>query len=251
MGQPVSLSVTILGSSGRFQTLERACSSYLIQIDGSHIWLDAGGGSWLNLQRAIDYSQLDGVVLTHGHPDHTTDVLQGYHARMYGQRDPLPPIPLWAPQETLDRLRAFSEGIGDAFELDPIEAGDEVTIGAATISFLRMAHPIPTLGVRVAYGDSVVAFSSDTGEGADFEALAGDADVFICEATSQDSDDLWEGHLRASQAGAIASRIGVKKLILTHLPNGRDLSVSLAEAQRAADGVSVELGEDGSRLELA
>jgi ribonuclease BN (tRNA processing enzyme) len=246
----MSFDITILGSSGRFQTLDRACSSYLLQIDGSHIWLDAGGGSWLNLQRSIDYRDLDGVVLTHGHPDHTTDVLQGYHARMYGQEEPLPHIPLWAPQETLDRLRAFSDGIGDAFELVPIAAGTDLTIGAATFSFLGMAHPIPTLGVRVVYGDTVVAFSSDTGEGADFVALAGGADLFICEATSQDSDELWEGHLRASQAGAIAARIGVKKLILTHLPNGRDLSLSLAEAKATAHGVNVELAEDGSRLEL-
>jgi ribonuclease BN (tRNA processing enzyme) len=114
-----------------------------------------------------------------------------------------------------------------------------------------MAHPVPTLGVRVTYGEKVIAFSSDTGDGADFEALAGSADVFVCEATSQDSDPLWEGHLRASQAGSIADRIGVKKLVLTHLPNGRDLEVSLAEARATAGGVKVELAQDGARMEFA
>jgi len=247
----MSLVVTILGSSGRFQTLERACSSYLLEIDGDHIWLDAGGGSWLNLQRSIDYSSLKGVILTHGHPDHTTDVLQAYHARMYGQPEAMSSIPLWGPAETLDRLTAFANGICDAFDLRPLADDAELAIGEARLSFVRMAHPVPTLGVRVTYREKVIAFSSDTGDGADFEALAGSADVFVCEATSQDSDPLWEGHLRASQAGSIADRIGVKKLVLTHLPNGRDLEVSLAEARESAGDVKVELAQDGARMEFA
>ena len=247
----MSLVVTILGSSGRFQTLERACSSYLLEIDGDSIWLDAGGGSWLNLQRSIDYSNLNGVLLTHGHPDHTTDVLQAYHARMYGQEEALSPIPLWGPAETLDRLSSFASGICDAFDLRPLEAGAELSIGSADLSFVKMAHPVPTLGVRVAYGERVIAFSSDTGDQADFQTLAGNADVFVCEATSQESDPLWEGHLRASQAGSIADRIGVKKLVLTHLPNGRDLEVSLAEARATAGAVKVELAQDGARMEFA
>lgn len=247
----MSLAVTILGSSGRFQTLERACVGYLLEIGGSNIWLDAGGGTWLNLQRSIDYADLDGVLLTHGHPDHTIDVLQAYHARQYGQPEPLERIPLWAPQETLDRLSAFAKGIKEAFDLKAITVDDRLTIAGASVSFVTMAHPEPTLGVRFELDGKVLAFSSDTGEVADFESLAGGADLFVCEATSQDSDPLWEGHLRASQAGAIAAKVGVKKLLLTHLPNGRDLSTSLEEARASADGVGVELAEDGSRLELA
>lgn len=246
----MSLSVTILGSSGRFQTTERACASYLLEMDGTYIWLDAGGGSWLNLQRVIHYSKIGGVLITHGHPDHTTDALQGYHARMYGQAEPLPRIPLWAPKETIDRLIAFAQGITEAFDLTPITQASELTIGSARVSLIDMAHPEPTLGVRIEHGGAVVAFSSDTGEGADFEALAGNADLFVCEATSQDSDEIWDGHLRASQAGAIAARVGAKRLVLTHLPNDRDLALSLAQARGAADGVAVELAEDGSRLEL-
>lgn len=247
----MSLAITILGSSGRFQTLERACASYLLEIDAQNIWLDAGGGTWLNLQRSIDYADLNGVLLTHGHPDHTTDVLQAYHARLYGQAEALKPIPIWAPQETLDRLGAFSKGIDEAFDLKPLTADDTLAIGAAKLRFVAMAHPEQTLGVRVEYGDKVVAFSSDTGEAADFETLARNADLFVCEATSQNSDDLWEGHLRASQAGAIAARVGVRKLMLTHLPTGRDLSVTLREAREVAPGVEVELAQDGLRLELA
>ena len=104
--------------------------------------------------------------------------------------------------------------------------------------------------VTLTHKGKVIAFSSDTGEEADFDRLAGDADIFVCEATSQESDEIWEGHLRASQTGRIADRVGVKRLVLTHLRPGRDHEQTLAEARASADGMHVELAQDGSRLEL-
>ena len=247
----MSLAVTILGSSGMFQTTERSCAGYLLSIDEERIWLDAGAGTWLNLQRNIAYAELTGVLLTHGHPDHVTDVLQAYHARMYGQAKPLPPIPLWAPQETIDRLTTFSKGIDEAFDLKPITADSRVTIGSASLSFTEMAHPEVTLGVRIEHGGKIVSFSSDTGEAADFDALASNADLFVCEATSQESDPIWEGHLRASQTGAIAQRVGVRRLVLTHLRPGRDHEATLEQARATAGDVEVELAQDGTRMEIS
>lgn len=245
----MSFSVTILGSSGMFATTERACAGYLLDV-GEKVWVDAGAGTWRNLLTHISYADLTGVILTHRHPDHTTDVLQAYHARQYGQLQPLPPIPLWAPQETLDALSAFSKELDAAFDLRAVAAGDAVPIGTATARFVAMAHPGETLGLRVEMDDGVLAYSSDTGDGADFEALAGGADVFICEATSQDSDDLWEGHMRASQTGAVAQRLGVQKLVLTHLRPGRDHQVTLNEAKAAAPDIAIELARDGARFEV-
>ncbi|MDQ3964134.1 MAG: MBL fold metallo-hydrolase [Actinomycetota bacterium] len=245
----MSFSVTVLGSSGMFATTERACAGYLLDL-GTKVWLDAGAGTWRNLLGQISYEDLDAVILTHGHPDHTTDVLQAYHARQYGQAEPLPPIPLWAPQETLDALSTFSKELVKTFDLRAVSTGDSLQIGDANVRFVDMAHPGETLGLRVEMDGGVLAYSSDTGDGADFEALARSADVFICEATSQDSDELWEGHLRASQAGAIAQRVGVKRLVLTHLRPGRDHQQTLNEAKGAAPDVAVELASDGARLEI-
>ena len=245
----MSFSVTVLGSSGIFATTERACAGYLLDV-GPKIWLDAGAGTWRNLLAHISYADLGGVILSHGHPDHTTDVLQAYHARTYGQAEPLPPIPLWAPQETLDGLAGFSQGVGDAFDLRAVSGGESLQIGEATVRFIEMAHPGETLGLRVEMDGGVFAYSSDTGDGADFEALANGADVFICEATSQDSDELWEGHMRAMQTGTVAQRLGVKRLVLTHLRPGRDHQVTLNEAKAAAPDIAIELASDGTRLEV-
>ena len=233
-----------------FATAAEACSGYLVEWDGFKLWLDAGAGTWQSLRSTTDYRELGGVLLTHRHPDHTTDVFQALHARLYGQAEPLSPIPLWAPAETIEVLRNYSPEISKSFDLHEATEDQSIMFDGATVSFVRMAHPPVTLGVRVEYGEKVLAYSADSGLDADFETLARSADLFVCEATFQDADEPWTGHLSASQAGGLAKKAGVTRLVLTHLPPGRDHERTLVEAQQAAGSIPVELAEDRRRFDL-
>jgi ribonuclease BN (tRNA processing enzyme) len=244
------LAVTVLGSSGMFATPERACAGYLLELDGSTVLLDAGSGVWRNLLAHVHYHDVDGVILSHRHPDHVTDVFQMFHARLYGDPEALEPIPLWAPAETLERAISFIPDLEEAFELRAVADSEETDINGATAHFVRMAHPPETLGVRIYCDGAVLSYSADTGPDADFERLARGSHLFICEATFQDSDEEWAGHMSASQAGVVAEREGVGKLLLTHLRPGRDFGLSLAEAQRTAGDAEVQLAADGLRLEV-
>jgi ribonuclease BN (tRNA processing enzyme) len=246
----VTLTVTVLGSSAIYATRERACSGYLLELGGRHVWLDAGAGTWRNLLEHIDYPDIDAVILTHQHPDHTSDVFQAFHARNYGESPPLPVIPLWAPGPTLESLRGYNSSIDESFELNQVVEGGSFDYAGATFSFTLMAHPVETLGVRVEVGDVVFAYSADSGTDADFESLAASADLFICEATFQDSDEAWTGHMSASEAAGVAAGVGATRLVLTHLPAGRDLGISLAEADAAGVGVQIQLAADGQRFEV-
>lgn len=245
----MGLAITVLGSSGMFATPERACSGYLLEIGERRIWMDAGAGTWQRLLGYVDYEDLDGVLLTHRHPDHTTDMFQAFHARWLGGPEPLEPIPLWAPAETLECVQAFYDVSDQGFILHEIDEGGSLDVEDARFTFFRMAHPPQTLGVRIERDGAVVAYSADGGEDADFAGLAGGAGLFLCEATLQEIDELWYGHLRASQAGRIASEVGARLTILTHLPPGRDHDRSLAEAQAAGD-TDVLLAFDGLRMEV-
>jgi ribonuclease BN (tRNA processing enzyme) len=233
-----------------YATPERACAGYLVDVDGTRLWMDAGSGTWQGLIDRVPFEALDGILLTHRHPDHTADVWMSYHARRWGSPEPLPSIPLWAPAETLERLLAYEEGLAESFELVGLEEGRDIAVGGARLSFVRMAHGPVTLGVRIALGDDVIAYSADSGPDADFDRLAGGAQVFLCEATLQDVDALFDAHLRASQAAEIAERVGAERLILTHLPPNRDLALSLAEAEKSSDAAKVQLAADGLRLEV-
>jgi ribonuclease BN (tRNA processing enzyme) len=246
----VSFSVTVLGSSAWYATPESAASGYLVDFGGMRLWLDAGGGTWVRLLESVDFTAVDGVLLTHRHPDHTIDLFQLFHARQYGGPEPMDAIPLWAPAETIDRMLAFTSQVDEAFDLRCVEPNGKVDIAGAQVSFFDMAHPPETLGVRIERDGGVFAYSADTGPDFDAEGLAGDADVFLCEATYQDSDRLWEGHLSATQAATAAAGAEARELVLTHLPPTRDLAISLSEAMEAGGGIPVQLARDGVRMEI-
>ncbi|MGH2827512.1 MAG: MBL fold metallo-hydrolase [Actinomycetota bacterium] len=246
----MSLAVTVLGCSGVYQTRESAASGYLIEVDGERWLLDAGGGTWRNLLHHMDYRELRGVVLSHRHPDHTIDIWQLFHALQYGGEEPAPTIPLWAPQETIERLLGFDPGIAEGFDLIPITEASEIALGEARVSFGRMKHPPVTLGARIELDGSAFSYSADSGVEGDFEPIARNADVFVCEATAQNSEEPWWGHLCAADAGAIAARMGARKLVLAHIRPGSDRELSLAEARVRAGDTEVELAGDGLRLEV-
>ena len=233
-----------------YATNERACAGYLLDLDGKSIVLDMGGGSWRNLLPVADFATIDGVVISHRHPDHTVDLFQMFHARRYGAPEALPTIPLWAPVETIDRVVGFAKELDEAFDLNVVAEGDAIDLFGAKASFTRMAHPPETLGCRIEAGGRVFAYSADTGPAADFQQLAGGADLFVCEATYQEGDEEWEGHLTAMQAASIASEIGVRNLVLSHLPPGRDHGLSLAQAQKTGGDVALRLAVDGLQLEV-
>jgi ribonuclease BN (tRNA processing enzyme) len=148
----------------------------------------------------------------------------------------------------MERVDHFAGGL-ECFDARVVAGGDHVDFAGARLSFVRTVHPPETLGVRIEHDGSVIAYSADTGPDADFDALAADVDLFLCEATLQDSDEAWEGHMMASQAGEVAARVGVRRLLLTHLPPERDYGLSLSEAHMRCGGVQVQLASDGLRLE--
>lgn len=247
----MSFVATILGSSGVFATVDRASSGYLLEIDDHPLWMDAGAGTWRNLLGYLDYSELEGVILTHRHPDHTSDIWQAVHAFQWGQKEQLPPIPLWTTPEAIHALSAFSTDLGNVFDLRPVGAGDGVTFAGAEISFFEMKHVPGTVGVRIQHGGDVLAYSADAGPNPNLPGLAAHADVFICEATYlKDEGGDWGGHLNSAEAARIAQDAGAKRLVLTHLHPKKDHSRSLDEAQAAAPGLQVELAYDGLRLEV-
>lgn len=72
-----SLSVMVLGSGGPIATAEgRASAGYLIFVDGKpRILMDVGGGTYQRIaESGVNIRNLDTVLLTHLHIDHTGDL---------------------------------------------------------------------------------------------------------------------------------------------------------------------------------
>ncbi|MEO1080619.1 MAG: MBL fold metallo-hydrolase [Pseudomonadota bacterium] len=75
-GRDVGVAVQVLGSGGPIADDDRASSAYLVWVDGkARVLVDVGSGAQLRFAEAgASFSDLDAVLLTHLHADHTTDL---------------------------------------------------------------------------------------------------------------------------------------------------------------------------------
>jgi ribonuclease BN (tRNA processing enzyme) len=224
----VGLTVTVLGCNGSYPGPGGACSGYLVRGAGTTLWLDAGSGTLANLQQHVDMRDVDAVVLTHEHPDHWSDV-EGFRVActyVIERQD----VPVYGPAGVRERLYPGHEW---AFRWADVTDGDELAIGGLHISFSRTDHPPETLAVRVDADSRSLAYSADTGPGWSFGSLGAGIDLALCEATYPPEREDGGGHLNARQAGAMARRSQVGRLLITHLWPTVDPVQAAAEAAEA------------------
>jgi ribonuclease BN (tRNA processing enzyme) len=242
------LKLTVLGSSGTWPPAGGATCGYLVSHDETHIWLDAGTGTFANLQSALPIQDLSAIVITHGHPDHFVDVVPAFYARYYGGLG-RSGLPFYSPDGfvSLLSLLVAEDGrdvMGEAYAFTTVEGGDHFRIGPFEIDAVDMAHVgVPALGYRLVAGGATLAYTGDTGPGHAVVDLARGADVLLAEASYQDASDLLPFHLSARQAAEHAKAAGVGRLLLTHILPTLDPAVSLAEARSVYD--PVELADQG------
>jgi ribonuclease BN (tRNA processing enzyme) len=250
------LRVTVVGCSGSFPGPDAAASCYLVEADGFRALLDLGSGALGALQRHCSFAQVDAVFVSHLHPDHCMDLLALYVARTYDPAGGHQVIPVHAPAGAATQLaraygRAEPPGLSGCFDfLEWSPAPRQV--GPLTVSAARMAHPVPTWGVRVEYRGATLVYSADTGPTAALVDLARDADLALFESSFEQGRDAGappDLHLTGEQAGRHASEAGVRRLVLTHLPPWNDPEVSLAAARTTYAG-QVEVTRPGATYEL-
>lgn len=245
------MKLTVLGCSGSMPGPDSPASGYLLEADGYKLVLDLGHGAFGALQRYVDPSEVDAIVVTHLHADHCIDltayiVALRYGGARYHVRGPDGRIPLIGPAGTRDRLEAAYDpyatklGLHELFGFSTPASGE---LGPFALSFAAMNHPVPTSAVRITYGDRTLVYSADTGESDALVALAHGADVLLCEASiGPEEENIPDLHLTGKQAGEHAARAGVDRLIVTHVPPWGSRQVQADEAAAAFHG-PVEIAE--------
>ncbi len=75
-GSEAGVAVQVLGSGGPIADDDRASSAYLVWVDGkARVLIDVGSGAQLRFAEAgASFADLDAVLLTHLHADHTADL---------------------------------------------------------------------------------------------------------------------------------------------------------------------------------
>jgi ribonuclease BN (tRNA processing enzyme) len=246
----------VLGAHGTWAKPGGATSGYLLRHEGFTLWVDLGTGTMANLQRHVGLFDVGAMVISHSHPDHLVDLYPYFYARHFSDERPLG-TPLFFPPLVLERgMALFGEetrpAVEASFALTEIEPGNGFEAGPFRIRTAPMAHPVPTLGLRVETDGATLAYTADTGPTPELTSLAQDADVLLSEASWQQWEEGWERmpiHLTSLQAGEAARDSGVRSLVLTHIWPTLDRARSVDEAAGAFEG-EIRLAEEGMVLEV-
>ncbi len=237
----------VLGSGGPELEDKRASSSYLVWEEGqARVLVDAGGGSALRFgESGAHMSQLDVLLFTHFHVDHSADFSALIKSSWFEDRKR--PLPIYGPPGN-DFMPSTTEFVSDFFgpqhgayrylsellapgeessyKLQPhnVSAGDAPAAvyrsGALAVYAVRVMHgQVPALAWRVELAGRTIVFSGDTnGEGQGLVRLATGADLFIAHNAVPEGATGIERrlHMPPSVIGEIAKDAQVKSLILSH-----------------------------------
>jgi len=219
----MSLALTVLGTASPHPGPGRPCSGYLLSGGGAEVWVDAGPGSFAELQRHTDPARLDAIWISHLHADHCADLLSAMYGLAYGGLTPSAPLPVYGPPELGQQLAGFfgqrDPGfLSGVFDLRTLYDGHDTRVGELRLRTRAVVHDTEAYGLRAECDGSVLVYSGDSGPCPALTELAAGADLFLCEADI----DRHRGserpvHLTPEDAGAVAKEAGVRELLVTHV----------------------------------
>src|SRR4051812_24481521 len=243
------LSLTVLGTASPHPAPGRPCSGYLLRGGGAEVWVDAGTGTFAELQRHTDPARLTAIWISHLHADHSADLLAAAYAFAFGGLTPPAPIPVYAPQDCARRLAGFFgrpdvQWLSHVLDFRPLYDGHAVQHWNLRLTARSVAHDTEAYGLRAECQGSVLAYSGDSGPCTALGELAVRADLFLCEADIDEHRDGEQVHLTPEDAGRVAREAGVRELLVTHV--GPTLTRETATARAAvAAGRPTDTAREG------
>lgn len=269
----MSLTVTLLGTGNPIPDAHRAGPSTLVRGSGTTVLVDCGRGVLMRLAAVgVMAPMLDGLLVTHLHSDHITDLndvitshwvltMAPTTLRIYG------PPGIRAVVDAI--LQSLRPDIGyrlahhadlnwePQLEVTELEPGSVLTIGGATVTVGRTNHfPVePAIGFRIEQDGAAIAIAGDSIPCEGLDGLCAGAGAYVQTVIREDQvkliplqriQDILDYHSSVTQAAQTAARAGVDTLVLTHYvpappPDGLDEWV--AQAAQHFDGTIV-VGDD-------
>ncbi len=247
------MDVTVLGKSPSWPDSGGACSGYLVREGGYTLLLDCGTGVYAKLRQHLDYRALDAILISHLHPDHTSDLVPYSFGLSYSsERDGHRPA-LHVPPGAATFLRGLGDawGFGDqfaqAFALSEYDPDAELELGPLSARFCEVPHFVRCFAIDISNGRGRFTYGADCATNAALPEFARGTDLLMLEATERDdqvAEDGLRGHMTAREAGELAARAQASRLVLTHFSDELDRAAVRAGAQ-AGFGRPVELATEG------
>jgi ribonuclease Z len=273
------IEIVLLGTGTPLPDPNRAGPATLIRAGGATFLVDTGRGALLRLAAAGGAAGgLTGVLLTHLHSDHITDLNDVITTRWVTTFAPSP-LPITGPpgtQQVVDRLIdalapdiAYRTSHHDDLEGPPPVDVQEATTGVVydvdgvVVRVAPTDHrPVePTIAFRIEHEGVAVVVAGDTVPCATLDELCAGADALVITAIRRDIvetiplqrlQDVLGYHSSVEQAAETAERAGIGTLVLTHYLPAPEPGGEEEWRLRAAKHFSgrIELGDDLHRVEV-
>jgi ribonuclease BN (tRNA processing enzyme) len=228
--------LTIVGCSGSVPGPDSPSSCYLVEHDGFKVLLDLGHGAFGALQKYVDPSLIDAVLLSHLHADHWVDLSALQVWRHHGPGHATRPFVVLAP--------------GDGQIEEAVAWAPHQQVGPFTVTTTRVAHPVEAYAMRLEAGGRSLTYSGDTGPCDALLRIAEGSDLLLAEAAYVDGrDNPKDLHLTGRDAGEAATAANVGHLVITHVPPWESWGKAKADAAAAYAG-PLDLAFPGLTLEV-
>lgn len=238
------MDVTLLGTGSPLPDPRRAGPSTLVTTQTERILVDAGRAVVMRLAAAGTLPvMLNGVLVTHLHSDHLTDLNDVITTHWVMSQQPTP-LRIFGPPRIEEVVRATLAALApdvsyriahhtDTLTWEPVvevvevAPGDEFTIGAVAVKVGKTNHrPVePTVAYRLTHESTSVVLGGDGIPCDTLDELCRGADAYVQTVLRDDLVklipnkrflDILDYHSTVEQAAQTATRAGVGKLILTH-----------------------------------
>lgn len=275
-----ALEVVVLGSGGP-RPFGRAGSSYIVVVEGRpRILVDAGPGAFLRIgELDLNLENVDTVLLTHLHIDHSGDVAAFFNARALTSDGPIVYRIFGPDGEGLfpktSRFVDLLVGDGGALAYQRTFGAEEsfavrdlpISLNSARTEIVNESGGLdveeiathhgdcPSVAYRISYKGVVVVFSGDMDASAlpNLVQLAKNADLLVFNCAVLDPpgspSQLYELHTPPKKIGEAARESGVKRLLLSHLaPDVESQEDAVRKSIRASFAGPIGFASDKLRV---
>jgi ribonuclease BN (tRNA processing enzyme) len=256
----IGINVTILGSGTCVPSLKRSSCSVLMQVGTSKLLFDSGPGTMRRLLEAhTTIFEISHIFYSHFHPDHSSEFIPFIFATKYPDNHRRTgPLTVAGGRGFGEFYEGLKTAYGRWIELAPQQLNiiefdnqksDSRQFEEFTVETAPVAHNPESIAYRLTGSDGCSAvYTGDTDFCETIINLAQNTDLLICECAMPDRFRV-KGHLTPSLAGDLATKAGVRQLVLTHFYPQCDQADIAAECRKTYAGQLI-LAEDLMQLEV-